>query len=374
MAHAYQLLVGGQPVDPALYAQLASLEVEEHAELPGAIQLTVPVASDGAGDLTRVADAAFQPFAHLAVVVTVEGGGSECIFDGYVLAHKLHLDRGTAASTLEVWGQDASWLMNLEDKVKEWADVTDSAIADTVFRDYGIASAAENANDDSAAHTESGHTLMQRTSDIQFLRQLARRNGKLCRVAAGATAGALTGYFARPDLSAAPAITLTLNDPDKVMVSAIEFAWDVTRPSEVAAQQALFTETAAATADATDAGLPLLAERGLAEFASRPMTGRLTTTVDDAGELQMRAASMLREAGFFVRATGDVDLAALGAVLRVGAIVEVSGVGSVHGGKYLVWSVKHAITLDAYKMSFELVRNAVGPLPSPAGGLLGGLA
>jgi phage protein D len=371
VAHSYQLLVDGQPVAADLYAALASLDVEEHAELPGAIQLTVPVASDGAGDLTRVSDAAFRPFANLAVVVTVEGGGSECIFDGYVLSHKLHLDRGTAASTLEVWGQDASWLMNLEDKVKEWADVTDGAVANAIFGDYGIAPAADNTTDDSAAHTEAGHTLMQRASDIQFLRQLARRNGKLCRVAGGSAAGALTGTFARPDLTASPAITLTLNDPDKVMVQAIDFEWDVTRPTEVDARQALFTsaDDGGVAGDATDAGLPLLAARGLAELAGRPMKGLLTTTVDDAGELGQRATSVLREGGFFVRATGDVDLAATGAVLRVGAIVQLDGVGSVHAGTYLVWSVRHAITLDAYKMSFVLVRNAVGPAPAPTGGL-----
>ena len=375
MAHSYQLFVDGQPVDAGLYAAISSLEIEEHAELPGAIQLSVPVAPDGAGDLTRINDAAFRPFANLAVVVAVEDGGTECIFDGYVLSHKLHLDRGTAASSLQVWGQDASWLMNLEDKVKEWSDVTDGAVANAIFGDYGISPAAGNTSDDSASHTESGHTLMQRASDIQFLRQLARRNGKLCRVAGGSAAGALTGTFAKPDLSAAPAITLTLNDPDKRMVSALDFEWDVARPTEVDARQALFTDASdgGVTGDATDTGPALLAERGLAELAGRPMTALLTTTVDDAGELQMRAASLLREASFFVRCTGDVDLAALGAVLRVGAIVQLDGVGSVHAGKYLVWSVRHAITLDAYKMSFVLVRNAVGPVPSPAGGLLGGL-
>jgi len=375
VAHSYQLLVDGQPVAADLYAAIASLEVEEHAELPGAIQLTVPVASDGANDLTRVNDATFRPFANLAVVVTLDGGGSQCIFDGYVLSHKLHLDRGTAASTLQVWGQDASWLMNLEDKVKEWADVTDGAVANTIFGDYGIAPAPDNTSDDSASHTESGHTLMQRASDIQFLRQLARRNGKLCRVAGGTAAGALTGTFAKPDLAADPVVTLTLNDPDKVMVSALDFAWDVTRPTEVDARQALFTDASdgGVTGAATDAGLPLLAARGLAELAGRTIKALLTTTVDDAGELQLRTTSLLREASFFVRCTGDVDLAALGAVLRVGAIVQLDGVGSLHAGKYLVWSVKHAITLDAYKMSFELVRNAVGAAPSPAGGLLGGL-
>ncbi|HET7504596.1 MAG TPA: hypothetical protein VFK02_26420 [Kofleriaceae bacterium] len=375
MGHTCQLLVNGAPVDPVLRASIASLEVEENAELPGAIQLRVPVAADGANDLTQVNDETFRPFANLAVVVTPEGGSPECIFDGYVLSHKLHLDRGTTASTLQVWGQDASWLMNLEEKVKEWADVTDGTVASSIFGDYGITPSPDNTSDDSASHTESGHTLMQRASDIQFLRQLARRNGKLCRVAAGRAAGQLTGYFAKPSLDGPPAATLTLNDAAKVMVSAYDIEWDVTRPTEVAARQALFTDDSdgGVSGDASSSGLTPLASRGLAAFAGRAMKAMLTTAVDDAGELAMRATSLLREAGFFVRCTGEVDLAALGSVLRVGTVVNIEGAGAVHSGKYFVWSVRHAITLTAHKMAFVLVRNAVGDPPSPAGGALAGV-
>ena len=49
------------------------------------------------------------------------GGGSapaadQCIFAGYVLSQKLHLETGVTNSTITVWGQDVSWLMNLEEK------------------------------------------------------------------------------------------------------------------------------------------------------------------------------------------------------------------------------------------------------------------
>src|ERR1041384_7417338 len=91
-------LGGGAPVAPDLHAAISALDVEENADLPGAFQLTVPVASDRSNDLTWVNDKTFRPLANLAVVVTAESGTPECIFDGHVLSHKLHLDRGTAAS------------------------------------------------------------------------------------------------------------------------------------------------------------------------------------------------------------------------------------------------------------------------------------
>ncbi len=361
MGQSYKLLLNGAEVDADVYGAIPALEVEENAELPGAIQLSLPVDSAD-DDLSRLGDAVVAPYANLAVVVSTDDKPDECIFDGYVLSHKLHLEKGTTNSTLEVWGQDASWLMNLEEKAHEWADMTDAAVANAIFSQYGITPAPENTEDDSPAHTESGHTLMQRASDIQFLRQLARRNGKLCRVAGGDAAGKRIGWFAKPKLDGEPAATLRLNGEEPTTVATLDFEWDVARPTEVAARQASFADPSpdGVTGDAADSGLAPLAARDLATFAGKPMKARLTATVDDAGELSLRARALLRESGFFVRCTGESDMARLKTVLRVGALVSVEGAGSLHSGKYLVWSVRHTFKAEGHKMSFVLVRNAVG--------------
>jgi hypothetical protein len=169
-------------------------------------------------------------------------------------------------------------------------------------------------------------------------------------------------------------VTLSLNDPAQRALDALDLEWDVSRPSEVAARQALFTDEAqdGVSGDASDSGLEPLDARGLAEVAGRPMKVLLTAPVDDAGELRLRAEALLRESGFFVRCTGEVDVATLKAVLRVGTVVRLDGAGSLHSGRYFVWSVRHSLTRQAHKMNFVLVRNALGTAPS-GGGLLGGL-
>jgi len=375
VASAFQLLLNGTPADDLVVTALTSLEVEENVDMPGAIQLKLPVGAADGGDLTWVSDARLAPFANLAVVVTPDGGSPECIFDGYVLTHQLHLETGTTSSTLEVWGQDASWLMNLEEKVREWVDVTDADVANDIFDEYGVTAADENSDDDSPSHTESGHSLMQRASDIQFLRSLARRNGKLCRIACADEAGKRTGYFAKPKLDGDPVATLVLNDPEQWTVRTLDIHVDATRATDVRARQALFTDDDAdgTSADTSDSGLALLDERGLADFTGQTMTVLVTAPVDEAGELQLRAQSVLREAGWFVRCEGEADVARLKVVLRAGTVVKITGVGSLHSGKYFVWSVRHTIDPDAHKMKFVLVRNAVGPAPSGSDGILGGL-
>jgi hypothetical protein len=125
--------------------------------------------------------------------------------------------------------------------------------------------------------------------------------------------------------------------------------------------------------ETTDSGLDRLDQQGLSDFATRSMTVLLTAPVDDGGELMLRAQSLLREADWFVRCQGETDVARLEAILRVGTVVAIEGIGGLHSGKYFVWSVRHTLTAEAHRMRFILVRNAVGPPPAGGGGLLGGL-
>jgi len=255
MPSTFQLLLDGTPADETLIAQMTMLEVEENVDLPGAIQMSLPVNATDANDLTFVNDSGLKPFANLSVVAAVEGKPDECIFDGFVLSHKLHLETGTTGSTLQVWGQDASWLMNLEEKAKEWTDVTDANVPNSIFADYGITPADDNTQDDSPSHTEDGHTLMQRGTDIQFLRTLGRRNGKLVRVACADQPGQRTGYFAKPKLDGDPVMTLNVNDPENWNVRALDLEWDVTRPTQVKAS--LYSMMRAKTAPAVIPPIPV---------------------------------------------------------------------------------------------------------------------
>src|SRR5215211_5326737 len=132
MPGSYQLLLIGKSADPDLYTMLSAIEVEESMDLPAALELHVPVSRSAAGDLSFVPDARFAPLVNVAVVATPPtladttglgiGGAppvAQCIFDGYVLSHKLHLERGTTDSSLAVWAQDATWLMNLTERARE---------------------------------------------------------------------------------------------------------------------------------------------------------------------------------------------------------------------------------------------------------------
>ncbi len=374
MSSLFDILINGESAAD-FDTDIIELEVEESAETPGSFAITLPISLTDSGDFDVVADTRLAPQSNIAITAAASDGKTHCLIDGYILAQNVHLDTGTARSTLKAWGQDSSWLMNREEKAKEWVDVTDATVANDIFSAYNFTPDAANSEDDDGTnYTEDGATLMQRASDAQFLRALARRTGKLFRVFCDDEPGVRTGYFAAPDLSAQPVLSLILNDAVSANVTTLDIALDIMRPSTVIAYNALFTDQSGdqdgAGGSVSDDGLPSMDARDLSAVATSDgaVTALLTTTAADSQTLTQRSTALLREAGWFVRCKGTTDAELLGAILRVGTIVTVKAAGALHSGNYLVWSVRHRITAEKHEMSFELVRNALG------GSSLGGLS
>jgi hypothetical protein len=367
-----QVSLDGTPIPATLYDAIQLLEVEENADRPDALLVRLPVNRTSGGDLEYVGDGTFEPSTNVTVLVTPADQPDQCIFDGYVLSWKLHLDRTSGSSTIDVWAEDASWLMNQSDTVREWSGMTDGEVANQIFSSYGFSPADGNTDDDSPQHDPDAHSLFQRATDLQFLRGLARRNGKLCRVACTDTPGVRTGYFVAPAVDDDPAATISLVDPETWSVDSLDFDWDVMRPTEVDASQVPLDDDSEDSVDgnATDSGLGALDERDYASYSGQSAT-LLLTAAADAPELTQRTAATLREAGWFVRCRGETTVDRLGAMLRVGSVVTIEGAGSLHSGNWLVWSVRTQITVDVVRLQFTLLRNAMGP--APAGGLPGGL-
>jgi hypothetical protein len=365
-----QVDAGGAPGCDDLRHAAQLIEVHENADRPDTLLMRLPVNRTGTGDLQFVGDGSFEPGSNLTVVITPTRRSPQCVFDGYVLAWRLHLDRTSSASTIDVWAQDASWLMSKGDAIREWSGLTDGQVANQIFVTHGYVPADANTDDDSPPHDPESHSLYQRATDLEFVRALARRNGKLMRVACTDTAGVRTGYFITPNVRARPAFTIDLSDRDAWSVDALDFDWDVLRPIEVDASQVALDQTSeeGVAGNATASGIPSMAAVDYPTYADGAGTLLLTPTAD-VSELPMRTKATLREAEWFVRCRGEATLARLGHVPRVGSVVAVQGAGSLHSGNWLVWNVVHRIVADEISFSFTLVRNAVGAAGGAAAAL-----
>ena len=77
-------------------------------------------------------------------------------------------------------------------------------------------------------------------------------------------------------------------------------------------------------------------------------------------ELLARAEASLTAAGWFLNASASTTAHMLNDVLLPHDVIEVEGLGDVHGGPYQVRSVTHVINAADHYMDLELRRNAVG--------------
>jgi hypothetical protein len=203
---------------------------------------------------------------------------------------------------------------------------------------------------------ETRHTLVQRDTDLQFVRRLARRNGFLFWVTCDGD-GNETAHFKRPALDGDGDPELIVN-LDGNNLQWLDLEWDVERPTSATAADVDPLDASDIDGSVSRSPLDPLASEALADIVADTRSIHLIAPVDDSGDLQSRSEGALIDASWFVRARCETTLSVLKKVVRAHTVVKVRGLGSRHSGKYFVAAVKHLIDQAEHRMEIELVRNA----------------
>lgn len=334
-------------------AEASRVEVEERMGETTTYRLHYP-ADIREGDLPLLTDGRLGVGSELSILVSVEGR-NECLVKGPVHGQRIGLQHGGAGSTLEVRGSDTSVVMDREARSVIWSDVTDSDAVSSILNNYGY---TPDVGTTSAGHYEDKHTLVQRATDLQFVRRLARRNGFLFWVSSDAR-GNETAHFQRPPLGGSPVAELVIN-LDSPTIQQLSIEWDVERPTSVEALQLDLNTKDDLEGGVEESPLEALGASSLAAITGDTRSMQLTAPSDDAGDLGARGEGALIEAGWFIKATCETSLERLGRLVRAHTVVQVRGAGSRHSGRYFVAAVRHVIDDVAHRMEIELVRNGWG--------------
>ncbi|MEI7897700.1 MAG: hypothetical protein WCJ26_11745 [bacterium] len=351
MSSGISISVNGSP-DKEL-TQAITIEIAEKMDQAASFTLKYELDISG-GDLPYLTDTRFDPGSE--ITVTVSGNNStECLVKGPVHAQNIHMQHGAGGSWLEVKGSDTSVKMDRETRSAVWKDLTDSVAVQSILSTYGYMPDVENT---SAGHFENKHTLVQRESDLSFIRRLARRNGFHFWITCDAT-GTETAHFRRSQLGSTPSAKFVINLDSPNFLS-LDIYWDVERPTSIVGVQLDLNAKSNITLS-----VPKTPQTGLGNTDLSAITGDtrsvfLSAPSDDAGDMKSRGEAALIEADWFIRAACKTTLAEMGSIVRAHSIVELHGAGSRHSGKYLVSGVKHIIDASDHKMEIELVRNAWG--------------
>ena len=350
MGLGISIRVDGAPDETA--AAAAFVEVTERVGQPTYYRLVYSL-DIADGDFPLLKESRLGPGSEISVLVpTAEA--TACLVKGPVYGQHIKFEQGGAGSSLVVLGADALIKMDREDKAVAWSDLTDSDAVSAILSQAGLIPDVETTP---AGHFELKHTLIQRETDLAFVRRLARRNGNLFWVTCDEF-GVETAHFKRPSLDGKALCDLVINLTDpRSNVTSLEISWDVERPTKAEATELDLNNKSDLSGDAERSPLTVLGGRALADIVSDLRLVHVAAPVDDSGDLKARGEGAVIDASFFIRASGSTTLSALGKVLRAHTLVNLRGVGSRHSGLWFCSSVLHSIDQTEHIMDFELIRN-----------------
>jgi phage protein D len=364
-ANVYELSFDGSAADADLYGAVASIEVEE-TTAGSSFVLRLALEQDPGGQWPLLDDDRFAPFTRVGVSIGLPGASVEPVIEGYITDISVRIGAEPGDQQLEVRGSDLGVLLGIEEKVRAWPNVSDSDIAQQILSAYGCTVDAETT---APVRQENETLLVQRATDGDFLRALARRNGFELYASAGSSG--VTCRFGPPKLDGQPQRDLAVRFGDGSNLVSFEVAVSGVRPLAVDATQLDAKTKQDGTASVTDSQLAPLGREQLEDVigakldaAVSPLErqGRLLLLAQptaDATELQAVAQGVRDEAAWLIEARGEINAEAYGAVLRVGRLVLVKGAGRRYSGKYYVTRVAHRVAGDgSYSQSFEARRNA----------------
>jgi len=348
---------------------LTEMEIEDDHRLTSSFRIKLAIDLLGDGTWNCLDDERLALWKKLSIKVTVGDEEAELI-KGYITHIKPHIE-DEENSYVVVMGLDGSCLMGLEEKIKDWPNKTDSDIATEILQSYSLEAQVDAVD---VVHEDTVSTIIQRETDIRFLKRLARRNGFDCFVKGD------TGYFSKPAFTDEPQPLLASNFGGETNLLSFAAALNALRPTKVAMSQIDTVAKEIVAADVEEGDQKKLGRDGALSLTvpngnSSKMFVKQAVATSQA-EMENLCVAFLDEAEWFIQAEGKINTAVYGSVLQTRKLVPIKGVGESFSGVYYVTNVKHTFSDGNYFQSFIGRRNALAPSGESdfsGASLLGGL-
>lgn len=343
---------------PELSVALRSVNVTSDETGPDGFQLGFDVGRDAIGswDVLRTGALAIMNRVWIAVVI---GAAPQVLIDGVVTRHDLQPSDEPGRSTLTVTGTDLTTVLDLVERNEPHANQPDSVIVTKLLGAYpqlGLAPAVTATTD---VPVENDRVPRQASTDLQFIRDAASRNGFVFYLEPEAI-GVTKAYWGPARRSGPPQPALTLGMGSASNLRSLSIGYDGLAP--VAVEGAFVEPITKAIVSLPP--LPALRVPPLAAAPAIPQRTQLLRDTSAKGPIGTALASVAQAtlAPEAVQGSGELDTLRYGGVLRARGLVGVRGAGLDHDGLYYVRSVSHSIEIGRYAQRFTLSRDGRFPL------------
>lgn len=292
------------------------------------------------------------------IIMMIFGALPQVLIDGIITDHQITPNNEPGRSTLRVTGEDLSVQLSFDDQNETHANQSDSTIVKRLLANAGLTPQVTETND---TPSDRERVSTQQCSNLQFIRNLAQRNGFVFYVEPTDVPGVNRAYWGPEQRQGPPQPALTMNmGPNGNVDTPINFHFNALGPAEPEVSIIdPFTKL--------PISIPIPSSL-LPSLTSNPAKPLRKTKSRDAANLSfaqalLRATTGSIESSDAIEATGQVDAVRYGRALRARRLVGVAGAGPSYDGTYYVKQVVHNVRRfprGEYTMNFTLTRDGRG--------------
>ncbi len=347
---AYRIYFNNAPATPEQMALLAEIRIDQGIGIAAEAQIDLPIGTDTAGLWPGIEADHAQAFTRVRIEVQVADADFAPLIEGLIVGNRYAMKSNPNESLMTLIVQDDSVQLSRDEKVVLFEQMAPQDIVGTLFAEAGLTAEID------APADATPRVLVQRGTNMQLLRELAKRHGMFAYVRPGATPGASIGMFklAVFDAPTLPEIVLL---GEKRNVASFSAEFDALRPIKVQAfGLGLADKTVLSSSAQTAVPAPLgpLAVHAM----NQPGASLLVGTAGEQAELDGLVAAAVDRSSWAYSAEGELDTDNYAGVLQPYQLVTVRGVGGYLSGDYLIGHVSHILNDSGYHQRFSLHRNA----------------
>jgi hypothetical protein len=358
---------------------LTEIRVEQSLDDP--TRFAVQFENDICGGKFEVMDAPELQCGTMITIAVPVGSQLKCLVRGPITDASSDFMLGGPGSSYRIEGEDRRVELDRERVPHRWTGLA-SAAAEAILNGKFKTNIQKTKviYGGNAQGQPVRETLNQRSTDASFLASLARDNNFCfwleygCRAVGDSLTVEETANFKssppRPEngapespplLVATTTAKLRVNvaGADCPNVTTFRLKMEAERPNRFKGTHLNDREVKTRPAEAADPQ-PAIRKDGRRFPGDTADRDACVVTAGNEEELQARAEAALTAAGWFLNASASTTAHMLNDVLLPHDVIEVEGLGEVHGGPYQVRSVTHVINAADHYMDIELRRNAVG--------------
>lgn len=361
------MFLNDQPATEQQSDLFRTIKIDQAIGMVTEAELEMELRLDETGRWVDFDEELVELFARIRIEVKVAGGEPGALIDGPVIGQNIELSAAANESRLRLLVHDDSVRLNQEESVVLFEEMSASDIARQLFDEAGLEALVDEVP---PAGGTLERTVVQRGTQMQLLRDLARRHGLFVYVEPGTAPGASVGVFRRPDLSESDLPELRLTGEGSNL-GKLSIELDGLRPFAAAASQLDLSDQSILRADARTGSQEPLGDEPVQDLVE-PASVLLARTRETGNDLDAAVTAAVDYASWAYSAGGEVDAASYPAVMRPHGTVRVAGAGPM-SGLYLIGQVTHTVDDQGYRQRFTLRRNARSSLAvqgsTPAGGV-----